>query len=584
MRAHRLSIWSFLAALLFPLAAWSADKGNPSPVDDVDDSPAEVAASRLPPQDLTANVFNELLLAEIAAQRDRLNLSVTVYLDLARKTHDPRISQRATEIALFAHNPKAALEAARLWNTEDPDSDRARQTVSGLLVSEGKLSEAQPFLEQMMSKAGPQTGALFMSLHSLLSRHADKAAVAELTRTLAKPYPRMPEAAYAVALADLDAGDVEGAQRSVHAAEELKPGWDAAALLHGQILQTGKDGQEIRNTKPAREFFRGFLDKYPNSQDVRLMYARLLVDDKQFTLAREQFQVILKSAPDNPDVTVAVGLLSMQLQDYAAAETYLKHVLALNYREPDTVRYYLGQLHEEQKDWAGARQWYGQVQGGDQYIPSRMRMANALGHENRLQEGRDLLHSLPAETAEQRTVLAQADAQLLTDAHDWQGAFDALTGALKTQPDSPELLYDRAMVAEKMDRLDLLESDLRHVIAVKPDHAHAYNALGYTLADRTDRYSEALELIQKAVSLAPGDPFIIDSLGWVQYRLGKLNDAQRTLKEAYDRQADPDSAAHLGQVLWAQGDKEAAHRLWQASYKANPDSETLRTVIEQHPR
>lgn len=578
MRAQPLVLWSLLTALCLPVAAWAADPPAQSADDGDDDTPALTPAqrARLPAQELSPKVFYQIMLAETALQRDRLNLAVTTYLDLARSTRDPRISQRATEVALFARNPQAALGAAHLWSEQDPDSDRARQTLSGLLVAEGKLSEARPYLEQMLSKAGPQTGALFMNLHSLLARHSDKGAVADLMGQLAKPYPKLPEASYAVALADLDAGRNVPALAAVRTAGELRPGWDAAALLHGQVLQSSQGGQA------AREYYQGFLDKYPKAQEVRLIYARLLVDDKQFTAARNQFQAILKGAPDNPDLTLAVGLLSMQLHDYAAADSYMRKVLTLGYREPDTVRYYLGQLHEEQKDWTGAQQWYGAVEGGEQYVPSRMRMAAVLARQDRLQEGRDLLHSMPADTAEQKTQLTQADAQLLTDAHQYQAAYDVLSDSLGRTPDSPDLLYDRAMVSEKMNRLDLLETDLRRVIALKPDHAHAYNALGYTLADRTERYSEALELIEKAVALAPGDPFIIDSLGWVQYRLGRLKDAEHNLEDAYERQPDPEIAAHLGQVLWAQGNKDAANKLWQASYKANPDSEVLKSAIQQH--
>jgi tetratricopeptide (TPR) repeat protein len=577
MRVSRFPFRSLLTVLLLPVTVMAGSASAQLSAEDADDTPLPaVSRAHLPPQELSAKVLYQLLLAEIAAQRDRLNLSVNTYLDLARSTGDPRVSQRATEVAVFARNPKAALEAARLWSQQDPDSDRARQNLSGLLVSEGKLSEARPYLEQMLSKAGPQTGPLFMNLHSLLAQHADKDAVAALVEQLAKPYPKLPEASYAVALAALDAGKIDRAKAAASEADAKRPGWESAALLYGQILQTGKDPAAVRS------FYRSFLDKYPKSQDVRLIYARLLVDDKLFPAAREQFQAILKAAPDNPDFTLAVGLLSMQLQDYAAAETYLQKVLTLGYREPDTVRFYLGQLHEEQKDWAGAAQWYGQVESGDQFVLSRMRIAVMLSRQNRLQEGRDLLHSLPAENAEQRTLLAQADAQLLSDVHNYQEAWNVLSDGLTRVPDSSELLYDRAMVAEKMNRIDLLEADLRKVIALKPEHAHAYNALGYTLADRTERFSEALELIQKAVALAPGDPFIIDSLGWVQFRLGRLEDAQHTLKDAYDRQPDPEIAAHLGQVLWAQGQKDAATRLWQASYKANPDSEALRAALEQH--
>ena len=578
MRFNRLTIWSLLAAMCFPILALAAPRLAQLSEEEADDPPSSVVSSaNLPPQELSSKLLYQLLLAEIAGQRDHLNLSVATYLELARTTRDPRVAQRATEVALFARNPKAALEAARLWTAQDPDSDRARQTLSGLLVGEGKLSEARPYLEQMLSKAGAQTGALFMNMHSLLSRHADKQAVLDLVEALAKPFPKLPEASYAVGLAALDAGQLERAATAAHRADDNRPGWESAALLNGQILQASKD------PKAVSAFYRGFLEKHPKAQEVRLVYARLLVDAKAFPEAREQFQAILKGSPDNPDLTLAVGLLSMQLQDYAAAEKYLQKVLALGYREPDTVRYYLGQLREEQKDWSGAASWYGMVETGDQFVPARMRIAVMLSRQNRLKEGRDLLHSLPAETAEQKTLLAQADAQLLSDAHDYQGAWDALSDGLVKVPDSADLLYDRAMVAEKMNRLDLLETDLRKVIVLKPRHAHAYNALGYTLADRTDRYTEALALIQKAVELAPSDPFIIDSLGWVQFRLGHLTDAEHSLKDAYDHQPDPEIAAHLGQVLWAQGHKDQAEQLWQTSYKEHPDNDTLREVLEKHP-
>ncbi len=577
MRFRRIPFWSMLLVLL-PLAAAAA-----TPVAQVMDNGAEdgdthvVASDRLPPQELSAKVLYQLLLAEIAGQRDRPTLAVSTYLELARTTHDPRISQRATEVALFARNGKAALEASRLWVTQDPDSDRARQTLSGLLVSEGKLSEAKPYLEQMLAKAGPQTGALFMTLHSLLSRHQDKAAVQELVDALAKPYPAMPEAHYAKALAALDAGHTDAALASIRTANGQRPGWEAGALLQGQILSQGKSDQ------PARAYFTEFLQKYPAAQDVRLFFARMLVDGKDFPGARQQFEAILKAAPDNADYTMAVGLLSIQLQDFDAAEKYLQTVLKLGGREPDTVRFYLGQIREERQDWAGAAQWYGAVESGDQFVPARMRIAAMLARQNRLQEGRDLLHSLPAETPEQRVLLVQADGQLLGEAKKYKEAWDVLAEGLKKVPDSADLLYDRAMMAEKMDRLDLLETDLREVIKLKPEHAHAYNALGFTLADRTTRYQEALVLIRKAVELAPGDPFIIDSLGWVQFRLGQFDEAAVTLKDAFGRQPDPEIAAHLGQVLWAQGNKDEARKIWNTNLQQHPDSDALRAVVAAHP-
>ncbi len=580
MRSRRISLWSslalFLPALAFGATRLAQDLDTGVEAGDADTH--MVANDRLPPQELSAKVLYQFLLAEIAGQRERPTLAVSTYLELARTTHDPRISQRATEVALFARNPKAALEAARLWTAQDPDSDRARQTLSGLLVSEGKLSEAQPYLEQMLAKAGAQTGPLFMTMHSLLSRHDDKVAVMNLVDALAKPYARLPEASYARALAALDAGKADLALVSIKQAESLHPGWEAAALLHGQVIAGASKDEHA-----ARDYFRSFLDTYPQAQDVRLFYARMLVDEHDFPGARAQFQAILKASPDNADYMLAVALLSIQLQDFDAAEQYLQKVLKLGARDPDAVRYYLGQVAEERKDWSAAAQWYGAVESGDQFVPARMRIAVMLSHQNRLQEGRDLLHSLPAETMEQKTLLVQADAQLLAEAKDYKGAWDVLAEGLKKMPEQADLLYDRAMMAEKLNKLDLLEADLRKVITLKPEHAHAYNALGFTLADRTTRYDEALVLIRKAVELAPGDPFIIDSLGWVQFRLGHLADAESSLKDAYQRQPDPEIAAHLGQVLWAEGRTEEARTMWNVNLKAHPDSEALQAVVASHP-
>jgi tetratricopeptide (TPR) repeat protein len=344
------------------------------------------------------------------------------------------------------------------------------------------------------------------------------------------------------------------------------------------MLQAGKNPQALLL------FYRSFLEKYPKSQDVRLMYARLLVDEKAYDSAREQFEILLKNAPGNPEMSLAVGLLSMELKDFPKAELHMKNVLAFGYREPDTARYDLGQIREELQDWAGAIEWYSKVEKGDQYVPSRLRVAAMLAKQKHLKEARDLLHDLPADTPQQKVLLIQADAQLLNDSKDYQGAYDALTMGLEKVPDSVDLLYDRAMVADKLNRFKLLEADLRKIIALKPDHAHALNALGYSLADRTDRFSEAYELIQKAIVLLPDDPFIMDSLGWVQFRLNKLQESEKTLRKAFSRQPDPEIAAHLAEVIFKQGRTEEAAKFLKVNLEAHPESEVLRAAVEQfHP-
>jgi tetratricopeptide (TPR) repeat protein len=543
-------------------------------VEEPEAAEVQVKTTNLPQQELTTKILYQLLLAEIASQRDRLGLATTTYLDLAKSTRDPRVAQRATEVALYARQSKAALEAALLWAELDPDSMQARQTISALLVNEGKLDEARPYLDKLLAAGGSSQTQAFMHLNALLAKHADKNAVLGLVQDLARPYQTLPEARYAVAVAALNAKKPELAISEARAAEEMRPGWEAAAVLEGQALQNFPNDA-------ATAFYKDFLQHHPRARDVRLTYARYLVDQRSYNEARDQFQQLLRDAPGSPDVTLAVGLLSMQLEDYDSAQTYLERVLDLNYKDPNAVRFYLGQLNEDRKRYAEAAHWYGLVEPGEQYLAAQIKVATMLARQNHLEQGREYLSKINPENNQQRAQLILADAQLLRDAKDYKGAFDALTHGLDLIPNSPDLLYDRAMVAEKMQRLDLLEHDLRKVIEIKPDHAHAYNALGYTLADRTDRYGEALELIQKAISLAPGDPYILDSLGWVQYRMGNLGDAAANLRSAYQKQADPEIAAHLGEVLWVQGNRDEAKKIWHANFKDHPDNEVLSNVIKK---
>ena len=249
---------------------------------------------------------------------------------------------------------------------------------------------------------------------------------------------------------------------------------------------------------------------------------------------------------------MAVALLSLQLNDYDDAETQLRHALETGYKDPDAVRFYLGQVNEERKRPDEALRWYSSVNGGDQYVPARARYAGILAKQGKLDDARAYLQQAGRNAAE-RVQLTQAEAQLLRDANEFRAAFDLLAQAVAKNPNSPDLLYDQAMAAEKVDRIDVLESNLRKVIQLKPDYAHAYNALGYTLADRNTRLNEAYTLVEQALKLAPEDPFIMDSMGWVLYRMNQNDAAITFLKRAFEIRSDAEIAAHLGEVLWAAG-------------------------------
>jgi tetratricopeptide (TPR) repeat protein len=528
----------------------------------------------LPDQVLTEQILYEFLVAEVAGQRGKLDISTQAYLDLARHTRDPRVAQRATEVALFARAADQALEAATLWQQLDPESMQARQSSAALLVNSGKLEEARPNLEKLIAGEGDSAGAGFMHLNSLLARQADKEAVLKLVRELAAPYPNIPEGYYAVAQAAANAGHEDQADAAIQEAFRLRPGWEPAALFRAQMLQS-------TSVEGAVSFLRDFLKANPQAHDVRLAFARFLVSDKQYEAAREQFQRLLADSPDNIEVIMAVGLLSLQLNDLDAAEMHFKRALELGYKDENVVRMYLGQINEARQRYDEAATWYGNVSMSEQYLPAQVRLAALLARQGKLDEARKNLQELPTQNNQQRVGLIQAEAELLREAKLYQEVYDLLTRSLEKLPNYPELLYDHGMAAEKLDKLAVMEQDLRKLIQLKPDHAHAYNALGYTLADRTNRLEEAKQLVEQALKLSPDDPFIMDSMGWVFYRMGKLPDALDFLKRAFERRADPEIAAHLGEVLWVQGNRDEAYKLWSTAIKSNPENEALIAVIKK---
>ena len=525
----------------------------------------------LPAQALTPDILFKFLVAEVAGQRGATGIASAAYLDLAQETRDPRIARRAAEVAMFARDRAAALEATRLWSAADPASERARQTLAAMLLNEGRLDEAEPVLREVLA-SDPAAG--FMHLSALLGKVRDASAARALVERLAAAHPQVAEARYAVAQAAANAGDMPAALAALEKANGLRPGWEPGALLRTQILA---------RTAPADAlaFMRDFLATYPEARDVRLAYARALVNANQFAEGRAQFERLAGELPRNAEVSFAAGLLALQMGEPIAARDWLNRALDADPRDRDTIHYYLGQAAEQLKETDVAATHYAQVEAGNYLVPARARQAALLAAAGRRDEARALLAATQGANDAQNVRLVQAQAELLRDGKERQAAFDALSEGLKRYPDSPELLYDRAMAAEKLDRLDVLEADLRRVIALRPDDAHAYNALGYTLADRTPRLAEAIELLEHALKLAPDDAFILDSVGWAQYRAGNFARAQEFLERAYQARPDPEIAAHLGEVLWARGRQDEAGRLWQTSLQSHPQNEVLLETLRR---
>ncbi len=531
----------------------------------------------LPKIDLTESLLFEYLLAEIAGQRGGMDRAAQTYLDLARQTRDPRIARRATEIALYARMNGIAIDAARIWYETDPESERPLQALAGLLVASGSYAEALPYLKKLLASpvASPENG--FAQLTRTLASAKDKRAALALVQQLAAGHDKLAQGHFAVAQAAANAGDDGIAAAEARRAGELQPAWDAPVLLESQLLLK-------KSPQDAAGLLAAYLGRNPGAREARLGYARTLVALKRFAEAREEFRKLMSGVPDNTEVAFAVAVLSIQLKDYDAAEGYLKRLLDSPTGDKDGVRLYLGQVAEERKNYSDALHWYGQIAEGEQHLTAQIRYAQVLAKQGNLGAARTYLQSAAKGNGQQGVPLVLAEAQILRDANQPKTAFDLVGQALDRLPNNPDLLYDYAMLAEKIERVDVLEASLRKLIEIRPDNAHAYNALGYSLADRNQRLREARELIERALQLAPDDFFIIDSMGWVLFRMGNLKDAVTQLRRAFAGRPDPEIAAHLGEALWAAGERDEAERVLGEAARSSPDNETLANTIKRLKR
>jgi len=564
----------------------SMESGNPAATHATAISPPVVeadAAANLPKLELTPQRLYQLLLAEIAGTRGNVGLAAGTYLDLAKSTRDPRIAKRAAEMALYARQPDEALEAARIWAEAEPESEQSQQMLAGLLLGAQRPDEAAVHLSKLLTlgSKGPQAaltpdklGEGLLRMGSLLARYPDKAVVLRLVDQLTAPYEQIPEAHFARAQAAVNAREDVRAMAEIDRTLVLRPEWEQAVLVKAQMQQRVSSAQ-------ALETLRLFLAAHPQAMEVRIAYARTLIGEKRYEDARREFAKLLEAHPDNTEAIYSVALLSLQLNDLVPAEMHFKHLLELGFGDPNPLRFYLGQIAESGKRLPEALQWYGAVTAGNQYLPAQVRAASLLAQQGRLDEGRRLLQRAAADHPNFMAELLIAEAQLLNNAGRAGEAYDLLDGKLAAQPEQPELLYETALLAEKLGKPEVLERNLRKLIQLQPDHAHAYNALGYSFADHGVHLGEAGRLIDKALELAPDDPFILDSKGWLLYRRGDRNGALDILGKALALRADPEIAAHLGEVLWVVGRHDEAKRTWNEARKTNPDNEALLETIKK---
>ena len=563
-------------AISLPAAAQDEDSAG---LTDIISPPTPEEQKALPRVALSSQIVYQVLAAEIALQRNQPAPAYQTYLALAHDTHDPRFAQRATEIALIAQSPVDALNAARLWQQYAPESDRAAQIDASLLVLSGKPEEARPLLEQQLAKIPAENrGNAMVGLQLLLARGPDRAGGLRVLQDLLKNDMDRPEANFAIARQQAIADDRAGARRSLETALQQKPDFLPALLL---LAQLGPDERD-----EALKLLSQFVQKNPKARDARTSLAQLYLASDRLDEAKAEFTRLAKDDSHDLLPLMALALIDIQQRRLPSAQQYLQQYVAEAQKQPNAdpgqAYIYLAQIALEQKNDQAATQWLDKVsQDSAQYLPAQITRAQIVARDGKVDDARKMLAALnPVEPREQ-ALIARTDGAILFDAKRYEEAEARLAEATRSFPSDPDLVYDYAMAAERNAHFDVMETQLRKLIKLQPDNPQAYNALGYSLADRNQRLDEANQLIQKASSLAPNDAFIMDSVGWVEYRLGDKTNAAKVLKRAYDLQPNAEIGAHLGEVLWESGQQDQARAAWREARKLEPENDTLVKTLKR---
>lgn len=530
-----------------------------------------------PDIELTGDLLYRIMLAEIAGQRGELGIALETYLDLARSTRDVKVAERATRIAVYARDVEAATEAAGIWAAADPGNPDAHQVLAVMALRRGDQEQALGHLETMLDNASGSLDETLLIIANMLGRENESEQVLALMEQLVHARRDSPEALYALAHLVARSGNLARAAELLEQALALDPGDRDLLLSYVSVLQ-----RQNRTDAAVARLEQALAVRGLDPDDaftLRMAYARLLADARRFDDAKEQFRILATGAPENGEVRFALGLLDLQANRLADAEPHFRELVSSEERGDD-ASYYLGRIAEERGEFERANVWYLGVQGGDNYFDAQVRLGLILSKQDRLEEARTHLRSVRSRNASERALLVQAEGELLAERRMYDEAMLVYDQALQGDFNA-DLLYARAMLAEKMDRLDILERDLRDVLERDPDNAQALNALGYTLADRTDRHAEAHDLIKRALDISPSDFYILDSMGWVLYRMGRLDEAEQYLRKALLLRADPEIAAHLGEVLWVKGDQHGANEVWNTALRQTPGDGKLLDVIRR---
>ena len=582
LHTHRL--WT--AALAAALLTASATAGT-RPVAAIHKTPRPSTTqeeSRTAAQD--AEIFYEILLGEITTRSGDPSSGYALMLEAARTSNDENIYKRAADIALQARSGEAALAAANAWKDAWPQSREANRYVLQLLVALNRIADtAAPLQQELLLTKAQAKATAFQALPQLYRRASDKALAASVVQqALASDlkHPDTGAAAWAtVGRMRILANDKKGALEAAHRAQKFDPNYEGTALLALELMEEG----EAEAAPIARQYFDG--QPLPA---LRLIYARVLVDLQRPAESLAQLQAATRENPSLAEGWLMQAMLQIQNKALDQAEIALQQFTAAAQASatdsaniPGMTQAYLlyAQIAEAQGNFEAAEGWLQRVNNPSDVFNAQIRRAALWARQGELTRARGLLHTLQTTSTEEERVKWMAEVQFLRDAGKYNQALALQAQAVAQFPNDNDLLYDQAMLAARAGQQQTMERLLRQLIARQPDYHHAYNALGYSLAERGVRLQEAKELIEKALTYAPDDPFITDSLGWVEFRLGNHAQALLLLERAFEKRQDADIAAHLGEVLWKLGQHERAKALWKDAQQQHPDNETLRETLKR---
>ena len=523
----------------------------------------------LPAQITEANAefVYKFLLAELAIQRNDINSAGHLYLDLAKLTKNTGFAQSAAQLGGMVRNGRLALDAADIWSKLDPKSRDAKKVLAEMYIASGNLSKAKPLVKEILESEDSK-GDGFLYLNNILTRVENKSNALRFIIDIAKPYAKMVEAHFAVAHTAHMAGNITIRDKELATINKLNPNWETSTLFIGSI-------QFDEDPMKAIETYQKFVKNNPKSNTVRLELAKALVQTEQYPAAKKHFEKLVNSPLASAEISFTVALLALETGDDIMAEQFLNQSLERKYYNPDQVNMYLARIYAQRQNIDKVINLVEKISTGPLFVDSRIFAAQAIRVEKGIDQAVEYLDQYKSLDRQEKLKFLQLKTSFWYNDNQYQKAINLMLSEEEKYADSAEFYFDFGLLYEKNKDFDSMEANLKKAISLKPDYAIAYNALGYSYADRNVKLDDAKKYIEIALSIEPQNHYILDSMGWVHFRLGNYDIAYEFITKAYAIQEDPEIAAHLGEVLWKQGKENEAMSVWQGSLEKFPENSVL---------